>query len=81
LPHIGFNRAVGTFAGRHVSPDGRMLSDADWQAGGFVPTDDDKAHVESLMTAVREPGKVAGWIAPPSTGIHQQPTDFEYVRV
>ena len=25
LPHVGFNRAVGTFAGRRVSPDGRLL--------------------------------------------------------
>ncbi|HEX4984112.1 MAG TPA: benzoyl-CoA 2,3-epoxidase subunit BoxB [Ilumatobacteraceae bacterium] len=83
LPHVGFSRAVGTFAGRRVSPDGRLLTEADWTAGvhGFLPTDDDKAHVESLMTAVREPGKMAGWVAPPSTGIHQQPVDFEYVRV
>jgi benzoyl-CoA 2,3-epoxidase subunit B len=30
---------------------------------------------------VHEPGKMAGWIAAPSTGIHQQPVDYEYVRV
>jgi benzoyl-CoA 2,3-dioxygenase component B len=81
LPHVGFNRSVGTFAGRHVSPDGRLLTAADWTVAGYLPTVDDKAHVASLMIAVREPGKMAGWLAPPSTGIHQQPTDFEYVRV
>ncbi len=83
LPHVGFSRAVGTFAGRRVSPDGRLITEAEWAAGvdNWLPTDDDKAHVESLMTAVREPGKMAGWVAPPSTGIHQQPVDFEYVRI
>ena len=27
-----------------------------------------------------EPGKFAGWIAPPKVGIDNQPVDFEYVR-
>ena len=27
LPHVGFNRAVGTFRDRHVSPDGRLVID------------------------------------------------------
>ncbi len=83
LPHIGFHRQVGTFADRQVSPDGRMIGEAEWQASvsGWLPTDDDKAHVKSLMVGVTEPGKMAGWIAPPSTGINQKPVDYEYVRV
>jgi benzoyl-CoA 2,3-dioxygenase component B len=28
-----------------------------------------------------EPGKMAGWIAPPSRGINTQPVDYEYVRL
>lgn len=82
LPHAGFNRAVGEFAAHHVSPDGRLLSDDEWrtEVSGWLPTDDDRTHVESLMHGVREPGKMAGWIAAPATGIHQQPVDFEYVR-
>ena len=38
-------------------------------------------NLHDLMKAVREPGKMASWVAPPSTGIHQQPVDFDYVRV
>jgi len=32
------------------------------------------------MGRVVEPGKFAGWIAPPVMGINRQPVDFEYVR-
>ena len=41
LPHIGFNRAVGGFRDHHVSPDGRLLSDAEWDANvdDWLPTD------------------------------------------
>jgi benzoyl-CoA 2,3-dioxygenase component B len=83
LPHVGFNRHVGTFAGRRVSPDGRLVSDDEWSANvaSWLPSDDDRAFVESLMVAVTEPGKMAGWVAPPSTGIHARPVDFEYVRI
>ena len=82
LPHGGFNRAVGEFAAHHVSPDGRLLTDDEWASSvaDWLPTDDDRTHVESLMHGVHEPGKMAGWIAAPATGIHQQPVDFEYVR-
>ena len=83
LPHAGFNRAVGEFAAHHVSPDGKLIDDSAWAAGqpSWLPTADDRAHVEALMVGVTEPGKVAGWVAPPTTGIHQQPIDYEYVRL
>jgi benzoyl-CoA 2,3-dioxygenase component B len=32
------------------------------------------------MAPVHEPGKIAGWIAPPASGIHGKPFEFEYVR-
>jgi benzoyl-CoA 2,3-dioxygenase component B len=83
LPHVGFNRAVGTFAGRKVSPDGRLISDAEWASSvsSWLPTDDDRAFVTSLMVGVTEPGRMAGWVAPPSTGVHAKPVDFDYVRI
>jgi benzoyl-CoA 2,3-dioxygenase component B len=31
------------------------------------------------MVPVTEPGKMAGWIAPPKRGIHGKPIDFDYV--
>ncbi len=83
LPHPGFHRAVGSFAGHHVSPDGRVLSAEEWEAhrDEWLPGDDDRAFIDSLMVQVTEPGKMAGWIAPPTTGINRQPVEFEYVRL
>ena len=83
LPHVGFNRSVGTFARRRISPTGEILTEADWQASvaSWLPTDDDRQHVESLMSGVHEPGKMAGWLAPPTNGIHGRPVDFEYVKI
>jgi benzoyl-CoA 2,3-epoxidase subunit B len=33
------------------------------------------------MKPVYEPGKFAGWIAPPKVGIDNKPGDFEYVKL
>jgi benzoyl-CoA 2,3-dioxygenase component B len=82
LPHRGFHRAIGAFAEARVSPDGRVVSQAEWDArhGEWLPTQGDKAFVQSLMVPVVERGKFASWIAPPARGINGQPVDFEYVR-
>jgi benzoyl-CoA 2,3-epoxidase subunit B len=83
LPHRGFHRRVGSFAGHHVTPDGKIVSQEDWEADvdQWLPTDADREHVRSLMVGVHEPGKMAGWIAPPTSGIAGKPLDFEYVRL
>jgi benzoyl-CoA 2,3-dioxygenase component B len=82
LPHVGFHRAVGEFVGAHVSPDGRMVSAEEWESNRsrWLPTDGDQEFVESLMKPVREPGKMAGWVAPPASGLHGKPVDYEYVK-
>ena len=46
-----------------------------------LPTDADRAHVQSLMVGVTEPGRMAGWVAPPATGIQGQPVDFNDVKI
>ncbi len=83
LPHCGFNRNVGTFRDAYVSPSGAAISEAEWEANvdEWLPTDADRAHVKAMMVGVTEPGKMAGWVAPPSSGINQKPVEFEYVRV
>jgi benzoyl-CoA 2,3-dioxygenase component B len=83
LPHRGFNREVGVFKGHRISPDGRMCSDEEWTSSvdRWLPTDADRDHVNSLMAGVHEPGKMAGWIAPPRTGVAGKPIDYEYVRL
>jgi benzoyl-CoA 2,3-dioxygenase component B len=83
LPHRAFDRQIGAFAGLRVSPEGKVLSEAEWTANKdrWLPTDEDRAYVTSLMgAAVTQPGKFAHWIAPPARGINNQPGDFEYVR-
>jgi benzoyl-CoA 2,3-epoxidase subunit B len=83
LPHRGFHRAIGAFAEARVSPDGRVLSQAEWDARRheWLPSAEDQAFVMSLMRPVIEPGKFANWIAPPPRGINGKPMDFEYVRL
>lgn len=82
VPHKAFNRSIGTLASVKVSPTGQVLSEAEWthQHKSWLPSIEDRAFVASLMGRVMEPGKFAGWIAPPVMGINRQPVDFEYVR-
>lgn len=83
LPHEGFNRRVGAYAGQPVSPQGEVI-DADAHASSidsWLPSDADRAAVAALMVPQYEPGKFAGWIAPPSTGINDQPVEFDYVHL
>ena len=82
LPHKAFNRRIGTLAAVRVSPDGRVVSEVEWNArvAEWLATESDRAFVASLMGRVVEPGKFAGWIAPPASGINGQAFDFQYVR-
>jgi benzoyl-CoA 2,3-dioxygenase component B len=82
VPHKAFNRQIGTLAGVRVSPDGRVVSQAEWDAkkDEWLATPEDRAFVASLMGRVVEPGRFANWIAPPVMGINRQPVNFEYVR-
>jgi benzoyl-CoA 2,3-dioxygenase component B len=82
VPHEGFNRQVGVYAGVHVSPDGTVLDEASWQAheDHWLPSEQDRANVAALMHPVYEPGKFASWINPPTVGINDQSVDFSYVR-
>jgi benzoyl-CoA 2,3-dioxygenase component B len=82
VPHKAFNRKIGALAGIRMSPEGRVVSEEEWKAneGRWLPSDEDRAFVASLMGRVVEPGRFANWIAPPAMGINKQPVDFEYVR-
>jgi benzoyl-CoA 2,3-dioxygenase component B len=82
VPHKAFNRQIGTLAGVKVSPQGDVLSNDQWNANKdkWLPTPEDRAFVASLMGRVTDPGKFAGWIAPPVMGVNRQPVNFEYVR-
>jgi benzoyl-CoA 2,3-dioxygenase component B len=81
LPHEGFNRRVGAYAQHHLSPEGEVLAESDWDAERWLPTDEDRRRVAALMKPEYEYGKFASWIAPPPFGINEQPVEFDYVHL
>ena len=83
MPHVGFHRAVGEFRDVNVTPDGLLISAEEFEAHRheWLPTVEDGLHVGSLMKPVTEPGKMAGWIAPPSQGIGGNSPEYEYVKL
>jgi benzoyl-CoA 2,3-dioxygenase component B len=82
VPHKAFHRNIGSLAGVKVSPEGQVVSEAEWKAkvDQWLPSAADRAFVASLMGRVTDAGKFANWIAPPAMGINRQPVEFEYVR-
>jgi benzoyl-CoA 2,3-epoxidase subunit B len=83
LPHKGFHRAIGNFAGYFIGIGGEVLTEEAWKRyeHEWLPSPQDYAYVQSLMSGrVVELGKFANWIAPPQRGINNQPVNFGYVR-
>ena len=83
LPHVMFNRAIGQFATIKATPEGEIVSAAEWatRQSHWLPSPADGDFIASLMEQVVEPGHYAGWIAPPREGIDSKPTNYEYVRI
>jgi benzoyl-CoA 2,3-dioxygenase component B len=83
LPSRRFRRGIGLWAGVSSDPEGNRISAEAFEArrDGWLPTEEDRAFIHSLMRPVTEPGKMASWIAPPDRGINNQPVDYEYVRL
>lgn len=81
LPSSRFRRNIGSWAGVTTTPKGDFISEAEYhrRQDKFLPSDDDRNYVLSLMRQVTEPGKIAGWIAAPDRGINNMPVDYEYV--
>ena len=82
MPHKAFHRNIGALAGaRRSAPTAATSTTTSGTAtSNWLPSDEDRAFVASLMGRVVEPGKFANWIAPPVMGINRQPVDFDYVR-
>jgi benzoyl-CoA 2,3-dioxygenase component B len=83
LPHVAFNRSIGEFEELSVSPTGELLTSEEFENSrrDWLPTADDRVYIEEIMQPHFERGAFAPWIAPPSKGINQQPTDYEYVKL
>ncbi|MDJ0948549.1 MAG: benzoyl-CoA 2,3-epoxidase subunit BoxB [Alphaproteobacteria bacterium] len=83
VPDKRFNRRIGVYKDFHFSPMGEPVGAAAFQEGlaDWLPSEAEQDHVKSLMQPVYEPGKIAGWIAPPTRGIDGKPVAYEYVRL
>jgi len=83
LPSTRFRRSIGAWVGQPVDPAGNMISKEqyDKQLHDWIPSAADRAFVMSLMQRVVEPGKIAGWVAPPDRGINNLPVEYEYVKL
>jgi benzoyl-CoA 2,3-dioxygenase component B len=82
IPSRRFNRNIGIYSGMYFTPEGELISSEEWEKhkNDWLPSDEDREYVRSLMKAVYEVGKIANWIAPPDKGVNQKPFAFEYVR-
>jgi len=78
-----FRRSIGPWAGQAVDPSGAVVEKEFFEKNlkSWIPSADDKVFVHSLMKQVAEPGKMAGWIAPPDRGINNLPVEHEYVKL
>jgi benzoyl-CoA 2,3-epoxidase subunit B len=83
LPNRRFHRTVGQWVEAKFDPKGNPITAAQWDAqkDSWLPTDDDRTFVKSLMQPCMERGKVAGWIAPPEKGVNAQDFTYEYVKL
>jgi benzoyl-CoA 2,3-dioxygenase component B len=83
LPERCFHRNIGIYADSRYTPEGQPISQEEWdrRCDEWLPSESDRAYIAGIMQPVHEPGKIAGWIAPPSRGINQKPLDYEYVRL
>lgn len=83
LPSTRFRRSVGVWAGIPTNLEGNPISAAEFEAKKteWLPSDEDQKFIQSLMHRVTEPGKMAGWIAPPDRGINAQAVEYEYVKL
>jgi benzoyl-CoA 2,3-dioxygenase component B len=83
LPSSRFRRSIGPWAGVPTDPQGNPIARETYERmlPEWIPSAADKAFVHSLMQRVVEPGKMAGWIAPPDRGINNLPVEYEYVRL
>ncbi len=83
LPSKRFHRHIGIYAELPFDTEGRLLAEQEWERrkGEWLPTDEDRAHIATLQKPVREPGRIANWIAKPPRGIKGLPFEHEYVRL
>ncbi len=83
LPSKRFHRKVGIYSTHRFNPEGNLIDQEEFNAhhDEWLPNEDDRVYVRSLMKQVTQPGQCANWIAPPNKGINQNPFEYEYVKL
>jgi benzoyl-CoA 2,3-dioxygenase component B len=83
LPSTRFRRNIGIWAGVDVNPEGQLITknEYDKSLGSWLPSENDKEFINSLMVQVTEINKTAGWIASPNRGINNMDIGYEYVNL
>jgi len=83
LPSTRFRRSIGIWAGIETDPGGKIISKNEFDANvsSWLPSENDREYIKSLMVQVTEVNKTAGWIAAPSRGINKLDTGYEYVEL
>ncbi len=81
LPSTKFRRNIGIWANLPIDPQGNFLKNETYNKllSSWLPSDDDKKFIKSLMVQQLEPGKTASWIADPKRGINNQDISYKYV--
>ena len=81
LPSTKFRRNIGIWANLPISPNGNILKEEHYKSkiASWLPSNQDKEFINSLMIQELELGKTASWIAAPKRGINNQTTSFNYV--
>ncbi len=82
LPSRRFNRKMGIHTGHFFDLAGQPISEQQFndRRDDWLPTEQDRVYVKTLMQPVLEPGKMAHWLGAPARGINGKPIEFEYVR-
>ena len=83
LPSTRFRRSIGIWAGIETNPEGKIISKSEFEASisSWLPSENDREYIKSLMVQVTEVNKTAGWIASPIRGINKLDTGYEYVEL
>ena len=83
LPSTRFRRSIGAWINQPVDPQGKLVArvEYDRRLQEWIPSQEDRAFVGSLMQQVIEPGRMAAWIAPPERGVNSLPVEYAYVSL
>ncbi len=81
LPSTKFRRNIGVWANLSINPKGEFINQDIYnrKLASWLPSENDKKFINSLMIQELDPSKTASWITKPRRGINNQEIDYNYV--